>query len=442
MRIIRGMVLGWWKFNPGGNFWTDVSGTALTASPTQPTIFRAFQKSGATWLLGTNGSDTPNKWDGLTATYVVMGGSPPRARAMMVLFDYIVLGNLLSGSTVSGSAVDVSANKNFDSGWNGTTQTEILADTPGEIVAMMEMGKLQGAILKSDAVYNAIAIAASEPFRFELKDILSKGDVESGPASALLTVQLSEGLIWWLGKDGAGHAYDGISVMTLPYRIQKHVVDTANFASLTRGWGFYDRQRRHVWFVYPETDQINPNIGVIINRDTYEMYPVRWTTLRPTAGGKLDAATGITIGEAVGTIGASLLTIGEYRSTTPRIVIGDMGGQSFYEGGFTDNGVDIPHFFETGLAGRDENFTTVKQIKHKLAKAAAAQSLTVKLGKSNYGETRVLSTGKTLAVGSVGPYVTGHRDTGKYFSLRLEGNASQLIHWKGALALVANRGQR
>ena len=442
LRTIKGTTVGWWKFNSGGNSWTDISGTALTASPTQQQIFRAFQKSGATWLLGTNGADSPKKWDGLTATYVDMGGTPPQARAMMVLFDRILLGNLLSGSTVSGSAVDVSANKDFDSGWGGTAQTEILTDTPGEIVSMMEMGILQGAILKSDAIYNAIAIASTSPFRFEIKDILSKGDVESGPASAALVIQLSEGLIWWLGKDGACYAYDGIAVTQLPYRIQKRITDTANFASLSRAWGFYDRQRRHAWFIYPETDQTDPNIGVVINRDTFEMYPRRWSTLRPTAGGKLDTATGITIGEAVGTLGASLLTIGEYRNTTPRIIIGDKDGQAFYETGFSDNGVAIPHFSETGLDGTTERFITVQEIEHRLAKAAAAQRLTVKLGQANYGETRVLGSGFTLAVGSAGPYVSGHRDTGKYFSLRLEGDSSQLVHWKGALAYLAKRGKR
>jgi hypothetical protein len=131
-KLVAGTATGWYVHDVAGNEWDDITGTALTGGVSDFVVFRVFDKAGVKYLLGTNGANTMKKWNGTAATYSDVAGAPPRARCMAISNDRIVLFNLKSGATISGSAYDVSANKDFDAGW-GVTLTGILADTPGEI---------------------------------------------------------------------------------------------------------------------------------------------------------------------------------------------------------------------------------------------------------------------------------------------------------------------
>src|SRR3990167_142028 len=428
--------------------WTDITDSAdpLTGGPTQQPIFRVFQKAGATWLLMLNPAHTLKKWDGLTSAYTIVGGSPVKAQSMMVLFDRVLLGNLSSGSTINPAAVDVCANKDFDSGWN-SEQTEILSSPPGDIISMNEFGGNIGAIYKTDGIVNAIAQGATDPFAFEPKVFNI-----SGPCSALSVVWLSDGMHAILCRDGAIRIYDGTSFRFLEDlfnqkrgKYQKQVASKINWLTLARSFGFYDQDRRLLFFVYSETGEVNPGIGVMIDMSNGAMWPLKWDTLRFSAGIKLSAGTGLTIGSLVGTIGAKVLTIGEF-STTPQLLLllGEENGQSYKETGTTDNAAAIIAYEESGLnsLGNKKRFKTLQSIEHYFAKAAAAQEITVKIGVSNYGEERVLDAGQTLAIGSSGPYTTGHRKDGRFFSRRYEASATQAIKSRGQVAEITMRSSR
>ena len=442
IRTVKGTVSGWWKYNAGTNTWVNITGTALSGSPTQQQVFRVFQKAGTTSLLGTNEANTLKKWDGLAASYSEVGGAPPRARCMALSAERVLLANLKSGGTVSPVGVDVSAAQDFDKGW-GTEQVSLLADTPGEIIGMMERGNLLTNIYKTDAIYHAIAVGAADPFRFELREVLEK---DSGPCSTLAIIKVSEGLDAYLGLDGAPRLYDGVSrPVEFSRAASKWIKDNANFSTLGRAWTSYDPLNKELWFVFSEKNKTDPNLAAIIDPRTGIFHPYRWDTLRFSAGIKLNASTGLTIGELVGTIGTQELTIGEYAAIEPRMILGEIGGQSFKDSATNDNGAAITTFWESGLhnlSGLRRRFVDVQEIHHYFAKTLAAQDVTVKVGKSDYGEDRILSAGQTLAVGSDGPYKTGHRTSGRYMSQRVEANATQAIKYKGSSAVVVDRGVR
>lgn len=443
LRTVKGTTTGWWKFNAGTRLWVDITGAALTGSQDNLQVFRIFQKAGATHLLGQNGKDSPKKWDGNAAAYSNMAGSPPIARCMMVLFNYVLMGNLLSGGTVSPTGLDVSAEGNFDAGW-GATLTKLLNDTPGPIRAMLEFDNFTGAIYKSDAVVKVYPQGSSEPFRFEWsKQQMSQAGVNFGPVGALAAVALDDGAHAILGEDYAVRLNDGVSLRSMGRAIQKQISDTANPAIMARAFGFYDSENRKIWFFYPESGRTDCNLAVCIDRDTGAMYPFRWDTLRFGAAARMYDETGLTIGELIGTIGGQTQTIGSFGQKAPRNFFGEIGGKTYIDIATTDDGAAIPFYSETGLQGiGGRKRVTVKSIDHLFKKAPAAQTVTMKLGKSNYGEERVLDTGDTIDIGSAGPYVTGHRKTGRYFSMRMEGNATQPVVWRGSDADVAPRGDR
>jgi len=436
VKIVQGTTVGWRVL--AGSTWTDISGTALTGSPTDQQVFRTFSKAAATHLLGTNGADSPKKWDGVAATYSPMGGTPPRARCMCVVFDRIVLGNLLSGGTISPLAIDVSANKDFDSGW-GSELVALLADTEGHIVSMEEMGTLQAAILKSDAVINLIAQAGGSPFRIQW----IKAGV-SGPASSKLSFKMSTGEIGWLGSDGLLSLFNGASVQETPYRIQKQIVATANLEGFGRGWATYDSDRRELWLVYPLIGSFEPNGGCMINMHTLQVYPFRFPTLVPTAGAKLKSTSGLTIGDLTSSIGSIALTIGELASSSARrrLIIGDSGGQSFEDSGMTDNGTAIPFYWETPVRGQMERFTSIQRIRHRFTPTQGAQAVSLEVGKRNESGSISYGTPKTINLFSNGRKSTGHRVSAEYFSLRFSGDASQPVEYSGSAVYRTMRGKR
>jgi hypothetical protein len=439
VRIVQATIGKWFQLTGGA--WTDITGTALTGASTDQQVFRVFDKAGIKYLLGTNGANTMKKWDGTSATYTDVGGTPPQARCMMIINDRILLGNLLSsvGAAVAGgSSYDISANIDFDSGW-GATLSGILADTPGEISAMMEMGALRGAIYKTDAIYMVTAAGGLNPITIELR----QAGVE-GPVAPLALARLSDGLHVYLAQDGSLMQFDGISPDTLGYPIQKFIVGSADFSSLKRSFLMWDSERKELHVVYPENGSTEPNLDLIVSFPSLAIWPQRWASLRMTAGARVKTSAGTTIGEMSGSIGDQTKTLAEYTAENRKLLFGDVGGQSYQEAGSDDAGSPIAAFCESGLSdlGAPQNFKTLSEVDHLFDTAQASQTVTVKIGTSDYGEERVLDAGQAIDIAAAGPRVTGHRRTARRHSLRLEASGTQPIVWHGANASLALRGLR
>lgn len=437
LRTVLATTVGWWKLTAAT--WSDISGTALTGSATDLNVFRVFQKAGATHLLGTNGANTMKKWDGNAATYSDVGGTPPRARTMMKLFDRIMVGNLLSGGTISAQAVDVCAFQDFDSGW-GSVLVAIVGDEPGPIVTMQEMGNLTGAIYKEDELVLAIAQAGTVPFRFE-----SRRAKIPGPASALSVIAPSDGLHLYLSKDGQIMRFDGNDLVSLGNKFQAHINSTAALAQLGRAFAIYDSIHNFAWFFYPEAGAVDPMIGIAINLSNLSLWPFR-LPFSVSAAGVVNTNTGLTIGELPGTIGGLTQTIGELASANAlkRLLIADTGGLGYEQRGETDGGTAIPFNYRTGRQplGNGRKYKTVNEIEHRFKKTPAAQNVSVEIGVSDSGDDEVLSTAQTVNLNDVGPYVTGHRHSGKYLSMRLSGSATQSIVYRGSAVAAVERGYR
>lgn len=442
LRTVQATTVGWWKYASGT--WTDISGTALTGSPAEPTVFRVFQKGGATHLLGTNGADTMKKWDGNAATYSNVGGSPARCRTMMVVFDRFIIGHLLSGGTISGLAVDVSAFQDFDAGWGSVLTAIVGAETEGNIVAMRELGALTGAIYKEDAIVDAIGQDGAAPFRF----VTSKTRID-GPASALAVTGPREGFHLIFTKNGAIMSWDGVSYGPLGgsegRKFQTHIVKTCNLGSIGRSFSVYDSDKNHAWFFYPEKGTSDPKIGIVINLNNLSMWPFR-LGFAVSAAGKITTSTGLTIGDLTGQIGGITQTLGELGTANAlqRIVVGEVGGQAAENVGTTDLGTAIPISYQTGRysLGRGHRYKTVKKIQHRFNKTPLTQNISVQIGVSDHGGTEVLSDAKTVDIGQTGPYNTGHRHTGKFLSMRLSGSATQPVIYRGSYVDAVERGER
>jgi hypothetical protein len=183
---------------------------------------------------------------------------------------------------------------------------------------------------------------------------------------------------------------------------------------------------------------------VSINVDDGTLWPHRFSSIIASAAASVISESPVTIGQLVGTIGSQTKTIGQYDITRLSLMVGGSTGQVYQDSGYTDNGSAIPAFFQTGLSdmGNPVTFKTVQEIDHVFSKAANSQSVSVSIAKSDYGDDLSLSTASTLAIGSAGPYKSGHRVTGRALGMRVDVSASQSVRWQGASVGVVQRGMR
>jgi hypothetical protein len=486
-RLVQATTLGWWRFNPITALWVNITGTpALTGSAVNLQTFQTFSKAGVTWLLGVNGKDVPIKWDGDAATYAAIGGTPPVAGAMMTLASRVLLGNLMSGGTISPVAIDVSALNDFDAGW-GSVLVALRADSPGAIVAMRSMGFLQGAIYKEDAIDMALAQEGDVPFRFEVRAPNIRG-----PVSAAAITALSDSLHVYLGTDGAVYTFDGSLPQSLGLHVQRAIANVWDPVRAGRSWVAWDAEEQTLYVVFVALGQLEPHHGVAITFPGAHCYPIRWNVLQPTAGAKVAVTSALTIGELVGAIGQQTAVLADYDTVVTRFMIGNVNGQSYVDSGITDADYPIPARFQPGVTslGQRGAWKTIQEIDHRFVPTPTTQLVQVQAGVSEYGEAitwdapdvdlwaaigddipwlilpgiggpgggigdlggiilppsgvpiQQPTDENTIDLVTGGPYTSGHRLTGRDLAMRVALLATQDVTWDGGEATVALRGRR
>jgi hypothetical protein len=182
---------------------------------------------------------------------------------------------------------------------------------------------------------------------------------------------------------------------------------------------------------------------VVINYDTRAMHYYTFPNQILSAGAPVDLTDATMVGELpiIDTIDQ---TFGEMDRGQSGIIFGDVGGQVYHHSGVTDDGSSIANFFETGLQllGEPRRFGVLQSVEHLFLTSTAAQDVSIAVGKSDYGEVRVLQASQTVAVGSGGPYETQHRLPGRLYSFRMLSSASVAVEWLGSLAAYTPTGLR
>lgn len=413
--LVAGCDNGWYKYSAGA--WTALTG-ALSAS--DHFVFRIFPKSGTSYVVGINstatagGVDVPKKWDGAGAAISSVGGSPPKARAMMVLANRLMLFNLTAAGGYTGVAsrvgYDVSAFNDFESGWS-TTLNGLLIDTPGDIVAALEMGDLQGAIYKSDAVVMAVAQAGPSPFRFEWRSI---GNV--GPANPRCVVSVQDGSHIFLGYDGGLYRFDGVGVTSMGVHIQKLILAYAN-ADITKlastAWLTYDNTRNEI-LIFLKFGSLGASPVLMVSMANLSAWPLDYNGIASqsdqiTAGGHV-LVPGSTTGKQI-------------------VLISGATGKNWRENGVaTDNGsgISVSWYHAMSDCGLPGQWKTLNSINSKFTTndqdsfAAGSQAFLVGSGISNGGDAEGVAANESLTVapngGDGAAYVTDHRASGQFLS--------------------------
>jgi|KBSSwiStaDraftv2_1062776.scaffolds.fasta_scaffold00399_55 hypothetical protein len=431
--FVAGCDNGWYTFSAGT--WTGLTG-ALSAS--NHVIFRIFSKSGTGYVVGLNdGNNAPKKWDGVGAAISDVGGNPPKARAMMMLANRLILFNLTANGTYSGVispvGYDVSAFNDFESGWS-TTLNGLLIDTPGDIVAALEMGDLQGVVYKSDAIVMMVAQGGAVPFHFEWKTF---GNV--GPANSRCVVAVNDGSHVFLGADGALYRFDGVGAQHMGAHIQRCIqkyMDQDYTKLASNAWAFYDRTRNEV-VVFFKTGLGSIN-SVMVNLTNLSVWPQSYVAggaITITAGG-LMFIPGSTVGQQVVLLyGATGVGWKENYVATD---VGNSISVSWTQG-YTDGG--LPGQTKT-LREINSKFTTNQDVHD----VAGSQSVLVGAAVSAGGDVEGGASYETITVstggGQGGAYVANMRQTFQFIGAQYIVAATTTLAYDGCDLTFVPRGRR
>jgi len=436
-----------------------------------PWVFRTFEASGETYLIGTNGQcypliyhpdmpggfarrlgemtiDDPNYVANPT-NGSALGDLAPKAKCIAVAANRVVLANDPSGT---GSEVSVGGWNDPDRSWGEDDfQFVLLTDTPGKIISMNEISALQVAIYKEDAIYHAISqtefLNVSAPFRFEL----SKAGI-SGPCSPNSVLRNFDGRQIYLARDGGVYMYDGVAPLDGGRNIRRLIQDDIDLNKLGRAWGMVDNKRKLVWFFYP-TKSGFVNSGIVISTDQGYPWPC-WKVNLPSSwnfvtGAQITLTDDISLGELKRLDSYSDdVTLASFSSGQSEMLMGLQNCVFFSQkydddsASYDDDGVPIGIHLRTGwITPAGLEVSTADTIHHVFSCVDPEQELLVRLRAQQLGRNIRESKASSLSSGKR-QRRTKHRVSGVQFSLDIQGAINRSFNWGGGIMSYKKRGGR
>lgn len=197
-------------------------------------------------VIGTNYSDVPQKYDlDLTSPFADLGGTPPQARHIAVVRDFVVLGNL----STQRNGIHWSAFGDPE-GWTiGTDQSDFQNFPDGGWVQGI-LGGESGYIFLERAIISMIATGDEFVFQF---DVVEKGRGLRAPGSLIQVGRTA----FYLANDGFYQFEGGRSVPIGAHKVDKTFFADADETHLSRMTGVADPINKIVVWSYASNQSID-----------------------------------------------------------------------------------------------------------------------------------------------------------------------------------------
>lgn len=233
------------------NEWDDVSRSG-SAYATGIDEFWSFAQFGAN-VIATNGADVPQKYAiGTSSRFEALGGSPPVARYIAVVRDFVLLGNLATGA----AKVHWSAFNNSE-GWTvGTDQSDEQAFPDGGWVQGLVGGEV-GYVIQERSIRRLTYVGGDIIFQVDEVEKLR------GTRAPKSIVQVG-GTFFYLGQDGFYWFTGEGSKPIGSEKVDRWFYENVDEGYLYRVVGAADPQRRTVLWAFPSSGTIDGTPDTII----------------------------------------------------------------------------------------------------------------------------------------------------------------------------------
>jgi hypothetical protein len=319
-----------------------------------------------------------------------------------------------------------------------------LADTPGEIVAMNEIGTMQCAVYKSDAIYVLTVQAGLAPFAPSLR-----ASGIQGPVGPRAVTSITDTTHVYLGRDGGVYIFDGGPPKSMGDHIKTWVGREIDPEHVHKAFILFNKYENEVILIYPVHGSGGRGFkGAVIDiaggEQGYTLHPIEFASKLPSGDwshtGTKDAdytcaCLHYQSNQPLRMGGVTVPTeeiVGTATSTYPEMIWGaacveTLGRILKSQRDGSDLGIPIKAHFVTGTTdlGDPDSQKVLLEIEHLIDPKSEIYSGTeieaeVTLYAGNVDRKLKQVDQQTIDLTADPPYVSGHRVSARYFAYRLD----------------------
>lgn len=233
------------ELDPVGNTWDDVTGTALTGTALdRPQFF--MHKSNLT--MTNEGNNRPRLFAGTGQNTTELGGTPPFARALSGLLDFLFLGNVSDDGTftdLTNGPRTIRYSDDFNNDWTLCDGNEIiLTEIRGEILAMHPIGR--GLI-----AYGSTDLAAVRFVGGAVRFAHDRISFNGGILAPLSVGAIDADTQIFLANDAELYVTNGSQVTALPPAVIDTLQETMDITNARQAFSVVDNRNEVYNLYYP-----------------------------------------------------------------------------------------------------------------------------------------------------------------------------------------------
>lgn len=429
---------------------SEVGESLFHADRDHPVDLRGYDYAQKTWIVAANENDRVCAWDGQDDSKAqVCGQNAPYAKTICVSGGRILAGNIRfpdPGKDLVAPLAVVFSDTFLSQGFNNW-HPELairLADTPGEVVKLLELGNLAVACYKTDAVYMLVFQTGNNPFRTQLM-----ASNVPGPIGVRAVVSLTENSHFYLGEDGGVYVFDGSYPRNFNPNIGNAIQAELDLNFKERAFLSYTPRLNVVLAMYPtKGSDGRVNRGMWIDVAKGAGWPFEWDGkwFDFTAGSPVKTISTYAMAGVTMRLGNVLSSLAEGQSLQPDFFLGAEDGTTFVmdEDAPDDWGEPVRAMLRSGLTefGLKDKYSVLKEMEFIINRTNKPHSMDVEVWAADHGiDTRPVSHA-VLDLFQDGPYFAEIREKARYWGYGLEVYAMEQIILNGAFAAIRGLGYR
>jgi hypothetical protein len=415
-----------------------------------PVDLRGYDYAQKTWVVAANPNDRVVAWDGQSDSDIQRAGSnAPFAKTICIAGGRVLAGNLKFDDPYNDltAPLAVAFSDTFLSQGFNNWHPELairLADTPGEIVKLLEMGTLAVAAYKTDAVYMLVYQTGNNPFRTQLM-----ASSIAGPCGVRAVSQMTENTHMYLGEDGGIYVFDQSYPRMFSTSISKTIESELDLSFKDRVFLTYTPRENAALVMYPtKGSDGRVNRGMYIDVATQAGWPFEWDIeyFDFTAGAPVQTVGKYKMGGVTMRMGylSSALASGESRQ--PDHFLGTYDGTTYVmdETALDDWGRPVYAHCRSGLTefGLQSRYSLLKELELIVNRTNKSHNLDVEVWGAKHGADPKPVSHETIDISAEGPYEAEVREKGRFWGYGLSVMAHEQIVVNGLFAAVARLGHR